>query len=295
MKIAKPLICSQVNALGRNELTGSNEFDATRIRKNGWRQGHVLSSTLAKELTENGIFQGLYTEEDLWIVISHDCDLNNLKFENEPLIELLQAKYLGNGKGDGNLAFGKNPRRYQFKIKERLYEIFIHSRKSIGREKLLSSCPDVGRKIEPDEVKKICLWVAKRYVRAAFPDSFNERLRPINKGLRTLLGEEGSRLTGIYITVDENELPPEQTYEIDIWATMKVQDYNDPQILMEGQSCFDQFIAQLGACDGIEINDDRLVPESRISLDELRLLKRWDYDELSLKENDWDTVVPIPS
>ena len=52
--------------------------------------------------------------------------------------------------------------------------------------------------------------------------------------------------------------------------------------------------AELDNCDGIDVVQSELRSESQVSLAELRLLKRWDFDDLTLRDDDPDAI-PKPA
>jgi hypothetical protein len=273
-----------------NDKSGGIEPpDLAQIDKSGWRQGCILPP----QLVRGGSLRSGIDPSDLCIVITHDCDLNNRNLQNEPHFEVLLARYLDNEKESGQKSWGKNPRSYQFKQVDELYEISIHDRFIADRSLLVYYEPDIERKVDKTITKQICLWVSKRYYRSAFPNEFNERLRSSSEKIRKILTKSGNNLTGIYLNTVDEELVQGEEYEIIIQATMKPEDFNNPALRAEAQKAFDDLVASIEKCDGITIEDDKLVSESDISIDDLRSLKRWDYDDLSLRSDDWQTIAPL--
>ena len=235
--------------------------DPTTVKENGWRQGCVLRPTLVRRLIKDGaihtriqpdnrqstdFFRGLLVyltncfgrlrhvkalnaDTDLWIVVSHDCDVTNSDFAAEPWVELLRLKLSPEKKGD--LHWGKNPRRYQLadSTTGSLLEVEIHDLVRVSRWYLADDVPDDARRLDELNVRRLVRWIAQRYVRSAFADAFNDRTRPAVKRLAKHFKRNGHLLTGIYLTVSDEELDRGKDYEIDVCATMHVEHHADPE------------------------------------------------------------------
>lgn len=253
------------------------------IPRLGWQQGSILPGDMVIELKKNSEKELLKSVKqlDMLIIVSHDCDIANRSFEAEPMVELMLARFLPIQSKNASLFSGRNPRKFQFLCQSgQLYEISIHDRFSISRRLLLSNAPDI-RKPAKDVIKQICLWLSKRYFRAAFPDSFNNRIKQGQEAIRNKLKKTGQQITAIYIAVIDEELQPHEVYEIDIRATMQCEAYKNPDLRREAQDTINLIASKLDQCEGIEVLDNSVVSEAEVSIDDLRILKRWDYDYLS--------------
>ncbi|UFP94871.1 hypothetical protein [Gloeobacter morelensis] len=266
--------------------------DGRRIIELGWRQGSILSPDLVKEVLERCKLGEKVGEQSLLIVVTHDCDLNNVSFDNEPFFEFLVAEERNLPREDGNLTWGKNPRKLQFTLEGRVYEVSIHDRFKAPREMLLAGAPAPDKALASQLVRSICQWIAKRYSRAVFADTFNERLRPVKRDMKKKLQQHGARITGIYAAVTNEELGEDKSYKVAIRATMQDQDFDNWEVRKEAQKGFDMVIAKIDSCEGIDVVDDELLPERDLSLSDLHLLKRWDFDDLSYSQGDEDTIAP---
>jgi len=101
--------------------------------------------------------------------------------------------------------------------------------------------------------------------------------------LRDQFKKKGDVLTAIYILVVDEELHDETPYEIVIWASMRAEDYENPNAQAEAQSLLDKVEAVLQELDGVDVKESELKSEAQISLDDLRGLKRWDFDDLTIR------------
>jgi hypothetical protein len=308
-----------------------DEADGTLVAENGWRQGSILPPSLVRALishhqipaatipctaSRSGWFGRLQTawkraalqreaaadfnpDSDRWMIISQDCDLVHADWSKEPYVELIRIR-----PAEGNRlppAWLQSPREMLFsdppgEKNSPQFVCSVHERVCIDRKYLVDSEPDQARELDKEHVKRICHWVARRYVRAAFPDTFNNRVKPaldsLAKHRSNPFSKQSDLMTGVYVRVTESELEAHEDYEVIIWAAMRPRDFDDEEKRQTAQESLDELEATLGSCGGIEIVECLLKSEQDITLDHLHSWKRWDFDVLSLrpkKKND-----PLP-
>lgn len=256
------------------------------IKASGWRQGSVLPTALIAGI--DGLPPNIDGSQDLLIVVSHDCDVTNSDIDAEPYVEIVPARVVADAQKDGNRYWGKNPRRYQFSAtaagQEVHFEICVHDMIRMPRTLLAGHVPDSTRAVNSGCVRSIVGWIAKRYVRASFPDAFNNRTKQAANDLRKQLKRNGHLLTGIYMLVQDDELNDGDDYNVTIWAAIRDEVFDNPRERQEAQKLLDQIESRLGTCAGVSIDASELRPEREVSLSDLALLKRWDFDDLSLRE-----------
>ncbi len=308
----------------------NDESDGMRIEEHGWRQGAILPSSLVRTLvaehqipgvtvpradsrpgwfgriqaalklasTRRRNAQTINADTERWMVITQDCDLVQPDLDKEPYVELIRIR-----PAEGNPLpppWGQSPREIQFgdphggKNAPR-FVCSIHDRVLLDRRYLTDHRPDDSRAFEAENVRRLCRWVSRRYVRAAFPNEFNKRVKSALDALtdrRTELNRKSDLFTGVYVRVSETELEPAEDYEVLIWAALRPHDFDAPEKKTAAQELLDLIEAQLGSCPGIEILECELKSEQDITIDHLHEWKRWDFDVLSLrpkKKND-----PLP-
>ena len=296
--------------------------DATKLAESGWRQGSVLPVPLVDALimqcqvpmipvmrhkAKSGVLGRLITaashalerhkianrhfrvDSDRWVVVSQDCDLLNNDWSKEPHVELLLVQ-----EARTTLlppAWGQSPREIQFSDppgdkKSPKFVSCIHDRSWIDRKYLIDYKPDQDRIFDPENIRRLCRWIARRYVRAAFPDEFNNRVKGSLDALtkrKSELNKNSELLSGIYMRVPDGELPPGKDYEIIVWGAMRTVDFENPEKATRAQQLLNLVEATLGSCDGIDIKESELKSEQDITIDHLREWKRWDFDVLSLR------------
>src|SRR6266540_14991 len=267
---------SKRSQAGADPPSNPGEGDAGDLKTRGWRQGSVLPPDLASLLMPAA------SREDLVVVASHDCDLLNPRFDVEPEVELIHARAIPAGRRDGRLQNGRNPRKLQFLIRtpngDQQFEMAILSRKSFDRRALLESEPDSERQLGRENIRTLRLWLGKRYFRVAFPDAFNERTRAANDRIRKQLEAAEDVIDALYLLVEDDELPPGEPYHVDLRASMRVHAYSDPPSRLRAQKAIDAIAVALRDLPGIQLDDAGIYSEDEITLDDIRLLKRWDWD-----------------
>jgi hypothetical protein len=250
----------------------------TEIRRRGWTQGSVLSAASAEEFRAAG--DSLPEDFADFVVISHPCDVVAKDFEREPNVEMLARRVADTR--DGNLSYGKNPRCWQMETDGILYEAEIRNRFLIPRQRLATADP-AGNVTESD-LRTLRRWLSNRYARAAFPDAFNDRFRPASAAVAKVLKRLGTKISGIYLLVDARELPEDEDYAVVLVATMLEDDFGDAEARRICSEAVTLVGASLDGCRGISLLESDMRSESQMSLSDLRELKRWDYDSLSLRD-----------
>lgn len=262
---------------------------STAILDRGWRQGSVLSPRLTKHLkSEDG-------DELVLVLVSHDCDIVNHDFDAEPCCEVWVGRIVD--EADGNKVRGKNPRVIHLRVPtgdtEKVVEGLAHHREFIDRR--LLALDDPASVLDNRARTELTRWLAARYIRAAFPDEFNERVRPAIKKVGKLVGKPvGEYLSGIYMLVPDEELDVDSSYDVIVRGTMLVDHFDDPRTREEVTKLLDKVVAAIDGCDGITVYDHEVVSEGKFSLDDLRLMKRWDWDHISLKPDPAHDLAPSP-
>lgn len=254
------------------------------IIRRGWCQGSVLPADFSQELVDEGELTA-DSSADLLIVITHDCDLVNLAYNAEPFVEILHAAPASK---NGNLFHGKNPRKIQFETgtgnETDVFEVSIHRRYLVERRKFENFDPDPIRSLDQKNIYALTRWVAKRYTRSAFPDTFNERVNTVGKEFEKILKKRGEYITGLFIALDPwSELSDDEEYTVILVATVENDSRTDEQ-LTELYQAIDEIGSLLDTCSGLHVVEGELVFESDFSLANLRTYSRFEYDYLSLRE-----------
>lgn len=269
------------------------ESDAEAIRAHDWRQGSIVPPTMADRLAKEGSVEGI-EGNDLLIVVSHDCDIVAQEFEKEPFVEVIVALEIDQSDFDGSCTYGKNPRRLDFTVATqngaRFYSVSVHNRFRLDRHVLANGPPDTEKVLPQALLRVFRVSLGKRYHREAFPDTLNDRLATVVGKLRSVLRKQGRNISALYLGVSDAELPPSENYVALLIGTMEVAAYADADLRVGAQAAIDGCEALMNECNGIEVGEARLVSEGEFTIDALRYLKRWDWDDLSYREDPPDSL-----
>ncbi|MCC5835437.1 MAG: hypothetical protein JJU20_11945 [Opitutales bacterium] len=256
--------------------------DAAKIRANQWKQGCVL---LPEKLPSEILNSLQFEEGQLFYVLTHDCDLVQADFTKEPYVELLKIKPMSTV--DGNLIHGKNSRQLDFKIGESSFRASCHDRYRIDRRLLAGLKPS---EIHPNDERLCDLitdWIAKRYIRPAFPDAFNIRLGRESRTIKQFLKKFGHVYERVYMVCDPQleELNDDADYKLTVWLVFREEDEELVDVV-KAQKLVVEFEQILNGCRGIDVCECLAVGESEVTLAHLRTLSLWDFDYLTRSESD---------
>ena len=275
-------------------MTQSELISVEKIKENDWRQGCVFPKEAIPRIAE-AHFPGIDLSDVQIIVISQSCDIRYYKADEELWIEVLLARSIP--KEDKGAIQGRRQRCYHLKICDKTcgntswYEAVIDDRYKIKRNFCADYKPSPQWYLHDDEIRSVVQWIAYRYVRPAFPDAFNERIRHKKNALKKLLKNESSQfLSGIYMQISDEELPSDQPYEIKIVGAMTKDHYSNTNKRKTAENHILEFENIIGDCDGIDASSECLSEED-ISLDTMRQFLRFtDYDYLSY-DSETDTYI----
>lgn len=259
--------------------------DPERIKGLGWRQGSVMPVPLTAKLKDTSGHLIPLTENDVCIVMSHDCDVTHKSLENEPWTEILRATQAQ--APDGNLSYGKNPRRFQFELRigdeSQLMEVSTRDRFFIDRSILGKESPDENRTCSRKMAEHLADWLSRRYVRAAFPDEFNQRMAPALSQIKKALKHHGENVSAVLISCsDWTELTHDRSYDIVLVLLLPTELYDSPKLREKPQQALDMIQSAIKSkAVGINIVEGHLVAENGISYEDFKISKRLDFDYLS--------------
>ena len=262
---------------------------AAQIKANGWRQGCLLPDAIASAIPELVGARG--DAQRVLVVISQDCDVVHSSLDVEPRVELI-AGTRSDEPVDSQLAHGKNPRwlhlraagggRLEFSIRDRI----TAGREILAQSRPVDQLPDLDRDL-------LARWIAKRYTRSAFPDAFNERIRPASKKLDRAFKSCGMDASAVFLLLDRwGELGPDESYKVVVAVVFPVEVGDDAQREAKMAELAMKIRTSLDACDGIEVLDSTQMAENEFTLHDLHSFKRWELDFRSDSGRPGGSIVP---
>ena len=267
-------------------------FDSGAIADRGWRQGAILGDELA------GLAMGYAPEsmdmsdKDVLILTSHDCDIVNPSIEKEPFVEVLKGNIASGEQANKQYLSGRSPRILQFIIprcgKTVLLSFVAYNRWTVPRCLLMRDSP---KECLPDKERRlIAEWLAKRYIRTAFPTAFDRRWRSRSKDWRKLLRKNSEWLQGVYLRLNTlQEYPPGTPYRCHFilavpYSKRANAEWSQKRSELEG--VIEKFWKQF---TDIQIDGVDVLCTDEITLADIEPYQRFDADWVSFED---ETVAP---
>ncbi len=257
-----------------------------QIRHHGWHQGSVIPGTMADDIFRDRVDATIGHDNAKFLVLSHDCDVVHHDLIAEPTIEIISFKRVA--AGDGNLLHGKNPRRLHLSDPSgsQYFEFCAKDRLFCDRKLFSRMAPDTAMVFSDDQIRCLIQWIALRYVRTAFPDSFNDRLRPAASRLNRLLKSGGTYITCILVAMDMGELHDDKSYNLILFALMREQDFENASRKAAAIEVLNQIESIINSgCRGIDVKETLVRSENEMTIAEFWMLHRLEFDHLSQGEN----------
>ena len=245
----------------------------SRLRVLGWHQGALIRVGTDTELA-NLLPSGF----DHAVAASQDCDIV-APVSVEATVDLLPAVL--STESSGELLYGKQPRRLCVALENGQFAtVDIRQRTTVDKGVLVAISPVADAPAKLPDRKILAKWLGKRYSRHAFPDAFNERLRAQKSKLDALSKRSQSRsITAILLQLDsEDELGPDETYKVVLWFACRPTNAEDPETRRQLEEYAAAFAKVLKSCGGVQVDDFEVRSHLDINLDDLEVMKRFDFD-----------------
>jgi hypothetical protein len=175
-------------------------------RDTNWRQGDILTREAAAHFSlTNPVDPG----STCVVVVSHDCDLANDNLDAEPYVEVIVGRMVG--AASGNFTWGKAPRTLHYSVQRdgapTIVELVATEKRTLSKCDLAQFEPDTRFHLDGRTLAVLRSWLAARYNRAAFADSFVTRMRDTKADakLARALEAYGQNVSFTYFDVDRGE------------------------------------------------------------------------------------------
>lgn len=258
-------------------------------RKTEWRQGCALAADTAVALK---LVEPADRAQKVAIVVSHDCDLVQSIYA-EPDVEVIAGEIVE--KADGNLTFGKNPRKLSLPLERSGSAVHCIlraiDRAKVSKAELFAAAPDPTLSMSPDAKVTLQKWLAARYRRTALPDAFDKRLKDtgLHKQLASILEQNGEHIAALFFVVDEDEKPDGMPYDVVVYLLYSTA--HDPSAALAASTKAAAAIAKAfeakcksGAVwTNFELLECEAISDDAMTIAMERRMKKWNADHLSLK------------
>ncbi|MGD9582300.1 MAG: hypothetical protein AB7V26_01330 [Lysobacterales bacterium] len=261
-----------------------------------WRQGDLLVPDNAVAL---GVIAPAQRDTHRALVVSHSCDIAN-EVKVEPTIELLIGIVVHehqatsqNGHSIRNLHLGAEG---EPAIEWVHYK--IAPRREVSKADVLQYEPWTERRYTSEQRALLRRWLAQRYARSEFPDSFINWLRDSGAASRfEQLGKRHSaHLVGIYFDLDDDteRQDPDDPYALGINLVYEAGNAQNDAAADQARGClealFNQCCKKNGKWRWIELTYCDSLSEEAFTLRAARTFRRWRFEHRSLGGEAVDTA-----
>lgn len=275
--------------------------DITRVLK--WHQGAVLSDECVLEL---GLCNQAEIKSKLFIVISHDCDLA-ADAVKEPYVEIVSAIFIDKLGADSHC---KNARRLDIELESNkssspvFLKLLAISKQFIDKLIVFKFSPCNDIKFNGRELFTLRSWLASRYQRAAFPESFEAHLRAAPRvtkrtflsQIESILEKGGKHIRGVFFDLDDGEDVERETVD-DCYSLSIIVLYdsskNEP-VASEAAEVAAKALEQLfttafylreqNKWQCIELRFSDAISDAVLTVAQRAQLREWRLEHMSLKE-----------
>lgn len=255
------------------------------LRAAGWRQGDLLDPEHNVAVAASSHLD--IADLDRVVVITQSCDLLQKNDAAEPEVELLIIRRIG--EVSGNFNHNKHPRILHIQSHtsggQLAYSATHQDKVRLPRSIMLALKKCADEFLDDHQISTLTRWLSARYVRAAFPDQFEELLRTVkdHEGkLRKKARKMSAGVTGVFLHLHPfRDLNDGEKYSAELLALVHAgQSEHAPDIVASVEA-----IASLFRAAGIDVRST-IRPEDKVPYSIFRNeFKPWDFDSISISEN----------
>lgn len=250
----------------------------------GWSQGSIIEAGDV----ENEILSA--QGADAFLVINQTCDLVNPSWDKEPAVELLPLARIR--KSNSAFLNGRNPRQIHFQVavgrSACFMEAFAPRTITLPRQLLLQTKPSESWLIGELALKSLLAWRAARYLRTAFPDAFENRLKPIFDRFKKLVESIHEHIKSLHIGLNTFErLPEDEPYEMDLLLVIRRSSRDDAETYAFLDAKAKELKTLINSASNLVCTSCKIRAPHEVTLEEIDGYLRWErHDYLSFGEHD---------
>jgi len=259
-----------------------------------WRQGQILKSEDA--VTLGVIKPG--SDNLKAVVITHDCDLQS---SSDKSVELIIGDVTKISK---MYQRAKHPRIYHLQLDDGSAIELRHDKKVVIEKSQFTFESGDGFEISSEEKQGLKQWLAAKYGRPAFPNSFEERLRAYDDKkkkfcfeaeIASIIQKYAENLIGIFFNLGSArfiDLEEGEPYELDIHVVYDGAEGGFEARTAAGLTCnelkglFQRFYGTPDQATLIALEECLAVADTHFSLASLRRMDQWRLEYISLQPDD---------
>lgn len=268
------------------------------VAQQGWRTGSVISEamlpTLKPYLTRHGEQPASVSSGDWLVTASQTCDMVAKTLESEPLVEVLLCRPVPGKprKGRRNL---ESTRYLDFRPNRLTHPKLVltaHAtidRYLIPRALLRTNTPDPSRQLDDTASKRVLGWYALRAGRPSWPDKFCDRIRSAQGSLEDAIGSLTDDIAQVRVSIKEKDqdLGEGGPYHIAVFFVVDETVWGGKSgIRLAINTAFNEFVAALNECDGIEVDQELsdVVSGGDFTWQDTQQTDLWNFANLSQRD-----------
>lgn len=259
-----------------------------------WRQGSIFHTSDAQAI---GLVEN---EGEVAIMVSHDCDIPHpAEIEVEVIVGKLCTR-------DKMFANSRNPRKlhltYLKNGDEVTIELFQLYKQSIEKSRFeVIGQPDESYILCDEQKRSLKQWLAARYGRPAYPNSFENRLTSCDKGkfrlekeVAKILSDKSDHIIAVFFDLDEGrnvELPDEEPYILRIVVAYDAID-GGTDARVSSEEAAESIKALFHSCFGppeeattIILDSCTAVADINLPLSDIRKMDQWRLEYVSIQDD----------
>jgi hypothetical protein len=256
-----------------------------QLIKLGWRQGSIIEAGAI----EHEVFAN-QAGADAFLVLNQTCDVLNPSWDKEPFVEILPLSLIK--KPNSAFLNGRNPRQIHFAANvggsECFLEAFAPRTLTIPHQLLLTSAPSTSWILDEPALKSLIAWRAARYLRTAFPDDFENRLKSIFGGFKSLIESIHTHLIALHVRVEPfGPLLGDDPYEVDLMLLVRRKSHDDKETRDNLIASGKNVETLINSADGLVCTSCKVRAPHEVTLEEIDGYLRWErHDYLSFGEDE---------
>lgn len=276
-------------------------------RDTDWRQGDLLAQEAAAKLTA---LNGVVGDKQRVVVITHDCDLHH---DGETSVEVIVADVVTGA--NPQFSYAKNPRKLHLSYegtggRSIVVELRHAERRAVPKDEFAKhAAKDRSASLPVDAKRALKQWLAARYGRPAFPNTFEDRLRkPVGKKntverqIGKILEPEAKNLVGLFFDLGEQrsaEVPRETPYALSISVVYDATEggtqarQSAEKVATQLRELFEKAYGKPDAASEIALDACTAVADTAITLADLRRVDQWRLEYISLRDDDRGDFLPV--
>lgn len=253
-----------------------------------WRQGDLLAPADAVAL---GVLESAQRDTHRAVIASHSCDVASAS-EVEPTVEILVGLIVPDD--EATAQNGHSIRKLHLATKGRSAVEWVHyeiaRRHDVSKANLLQFKPCTERRYTGEQRALLRRWLAQRYARSEFPDSFINWLKESGVGSRfeDIGKRHSAHLVGIYFDLDDDSErdDPGDPYALGINLVYDAGNAEHSvaaaQAKARVETLFEQRCKSTGQWRWTELTYCDALSEEVFSLRAARTFRRWRFEHRSL-------------